>query len=592
MAAGRRDPDSIKDFEANLAIATANVANAQIALGATAAAGAASAPTLGFNAKINASHTESQSTNSQTQQNFQATRIDTAKLTLLGDDFTGKGVQGDIGKLNIDNLSRLTLTHGTTTDRSDSQSRSTSIDGSYSATTGALSAGVGQQQAQAHGQATAAHDSKLIVGELNGHADTTALSGASIIASGGNYTTDTLNIKTSQNTATASNDSRGGYVGAGTDSANLSYNEQYGKVDNTTHNSPSGIIYVNADNTYGSSHSLTANHTINQGGVIAAIHTDDKGNQSNSQLNFTTNTLTTQDLLANEHSSNHGFGVNLDINTGSGKPSDAHPSNAKPTSIGASLNRSGSEKQTIALATIGTGATVTGGITHHNQTASLTDINSNALNTQITTKDISTGGLNTATTIDARVFSQGGREEIKNEQRQLPQNLEAVSKIGAAAAVQTVATVGNALTNNQTLNQAIMGAKAPAKMAKAIQDYPEIGAVLDAYQKGDYHNLSLSQEALQALADATGVSTEVLLTDITKAQGVKGGTNQVLTVLDTDDTFRADSISTLGHELDHVRGGNSETLANLAGLAASLNTDAAMIADREVVKTTSLTTAH
>ncbi len=51
--------------------------------------------------------------------------------------------------------------------------------------------------------------------------------------------------------------------------------------------------------------------------------------------------------------------------------------------------------------------------------------------------------------------------------------------------MQVVATTANVLTDNQTLTQAIQGAKAPAKMAKAIQDYPEIGAVLDAYQKDD-----------------------------------------------------------------------------------------------------------
>ncbi len=120
-------------------------------------------------------------------------------------------------------------------------------------------------------------------------------------------------------------------------------------------------------------------------------------------------------------------------------------------------------------------------------------------------------------------------------------------------------------------------------MAKAIQDYPEIGAVLDAYQKDEYHNLTLSQEALQALSDATGISTEVLLTSITTQRGIQGGTNKVLTVIDTHDELRQDSIQTLGHELDHIRGGKNETLADLAGLAAKLNTDAAIIANQDKI---------
>ena len=98
----------------------------------------------------------------------------------------------------------------------------------------------------------------------------------------------------------------------------------------------------------------------------------------------------------------------------------------------------------------------------------------------------------------------------------------------------------NVLTDNQTLTQAIQGAKAPAKMAKAIQDNPELAAILDAYQKGEYHNLTLSQKALQALSDATGISTEVLLTSITAQRGIQGATNKTLTVIDTHDELRQD----------------------------------------------------
>ena len=148
--------------------------------------------------------------------------------------------------------------------------------------------------------------------------------------------------------------------------------------------------------------------------------------------------------------------------------------------------------------------------------------------------------------------------------------------------MQAVATAGNILAG-QSLTQIIQGAKAPAKMAKVIQDYPEVGAILDAYQKGEYHNLTLSQGALQALADATGVSTEVLLTSITAHQGIQGATNKELTVIDTHDELRQDSIQTLAHELDHVRGGKNETLADLAGLAAKLNTDAAIIANQDTI---------
>ncbi|MDH2274591.1 hypothetical protein, partial [Moraxella porci] len=128
VAAGRLAADAIKDYEANLAIALANVANAQIALGSTAATAASTAPTLGFSAKLGATHTQSQSHQTQTNQDFVGTSITAANATLLGDTFTAKGLQGAIGKLNIDNPNKLTLTHGTTTNTTQNQSSTNTTD--------------------------------------------------------------------------------------------------------------------------------------------------------------------------------------------------------------------------------------------------------------------------------------------------------------------------------------------------------------------------------------------------------------------------------------------------------------------------------
>lgn len=75
----------------------------------------------------------------------------------------------------------------------------------------------------------------------------------------------------------------------------------------------------------------------------------------------------------------------------------------------------------------------------------------------------------------------------------------------------------------------------------------------------------------------------MLLTSITAQRGIQGATNKTLTVIDTHDELRQDSIQTLAHELDHVRGGKNETLADLAGLAAKLNTDAAIIANQDTI---------
>lgn len=120
-------------------------------------------------------------------------------------------------------------------------------------------------------------------------------------------------------------------------------------------------------------------------------------------------------------------------------------------------------------------------------------------------------------------------------------------------------------------------------MAQAIQDNPEIGAVLQGYQQGDYDGLLNSQAALQALADSTGVSVDVIITRITQELRAKGATDGQLVAIDQDASNRKDVIKTTAHELDHVRDGSSETLANLAGIAADLNVSASMDANQDEI---------
>lgn len=140
-------------------MATLNVANAQIALGATAANAASTAPTLGFYAKAGATHTQNQSSNTQTTQAFTGTRIDANTTTFVGETLTTKGLTGDIGKLNVDHLNTLILTHGTTTNTTQSQSSANTTDASIS-TTGNMSVGVGRQQSNQSSMATLAQDTK------------------------------------------------------------------------------------------------------------------------------------------------------------------------------------------------------------------------------------------------------------------------------------------------------------------------------------------------------------------------------------------------------------------------------------------------
>lgn len=324
-----------------------------------------------------------------------------------------------------DSVNKLTLTHGTTTNTTQNQSSTNTTDASIS-TTGSISAGTGRQQGHESSTITYAHDTKLTLGDLNGYAKETTLHGATITAQGGHYSTDLLSITTSQNHQTQRGSSKGGNIGVGTNSLSLGYNTQNSQSDITTNNVPSGILYVNTNNSTNHhdsqpNHSLTANHTTVTGGIIAAINVDEAGNQTNDKVNFTTNTLTTKDLLATEHSQHTGFGLAV----GS--------SDNKPTSIGIQANHQGHDKQTLSLATIGQGATVIDTITHNNQTQTSTDISQTDINTDANAthkviKDTHTGGLNINTTLDTRVFTKAGRQEIKREQGELDGNLEKIKE--------------------------------------------------------------------------------------------------------------------------------------------------------------------
>ncbi|VEG12924.1 two-partner secretion domain-containing protein [Moraxella cuniculi] len=579
VAAGKLEADAINDYEANLAMATANIANAQIALGAVAASAANTAPTLGFSAKLGATHTQSQSHQTQTNQDFVSTQITAANTTLVGDEFTTKGLQADIDKLNIDHLNKLTLTHATTQDTSQSKSSTSTIDASIS-TSGNLSAGMGRQQSHSHSTSTTAHDTKLNLGELNGHAKNTTLHGATINAQGGHYSTDTLNITTSQNTQKSQSGSKGGNIGVGTNSLSLGYNQQNSQSDITASNTPSGIVYITTDNTGNKpNHSLTANHTSITGGIIAAINVDEQGNQTNGQLNFTTNTLITQDLLATESSQNKGFGINVGFTN---KQGDIDLSN-----IGISANNQGHDKQTLALATIGQGATINNTITHNGQRQTTTDlsqtnINTDALNTQKVIKDQKTGGLDINTTIDARVFTKTGRQEIKKEQKELPNNAKAAFGMPAIAAA---AITTGLMDNEKTINDNTRIQKAKDNLTQARNNLltgvdkanTSLNAHVDAIIDGDLTDVAQNQDILNELnaqltQNTSADGTTVFLTEnTTNPQGemVQGLANPTKghTYLDIDHLDNA--IEALNHEITH-HNGQGETSATRMGKLGNL----------------------
>ena len=571
VSRGELSADAVKDYEVNLAAATLNFANAQINLGSTATGAANTAATAGFSATAKAEHTQTTSTDTQSKGEWQGTELNGANATFVGDDFTGTGLKGNIGNLNIDNLNSFTLNAGTNTSSSNSNSKTNSQTGSIS-TTGNASLGVSQQQSSAQSQGNTYTNSELNVGEFNGYAGTTNLTGGRINAGGGSYATDKLNIETAQNSASSSDKSSGGnlginFAGGAPSGGSIGANQSKGNSQSLIAAEQSGIVY-NDDN-----HSLTADSTTNIGGILANINTDKDGKQTNGALNFTTASLNTKDLINTATEERRSIGGSLST----GKTATGVSLN----NVGIQLGNTGRDFESVTKATVGQGATVT----EDTRTGkdSLAGVNRDSLNTETITKDVQTGGLAVDTGIDTRVFTQAGRDEIAKEQKELGKNVNTTGKITAAAGIQGVATAGNIITGNQNISQAIQGAKTPSQMAKVIQDHPEVGAVLQSYQQGDYDGLLNSQAALQILSDSTGVSVDVIITSLTNQLRARGTTDGQLVAIDSDVSNRKDVIKTTAHELDHVRGGSSEYLADLAGIAADLNVSASMDANQDKI---------
>ena len=426
-ARGELSPDAIKDYEINLAAATLNLANAQINLGSVAAGGIASSTAGGFSAAAKAEHSRTSSTDTQTQGKWQGTELNGANATFIGDNFTGVGLQGNIGKLNIDNLGTFTLTAGTNTSSSQSDSKTNSQTASYS-TTGSASLGVSTQKSSSQSQGTTFTNSELNVGEFNGYAGTTNLKGGRINAGGGNYATGDLYVETVQNTESQSNKSSGAnlginFAGGGVSGGSIGANKGSGNSQSLIAAEQSGIVYSGGDAS--PNHSLTAGSTTNIGGILANINTDANGTQTNGTLNFTTGTLVTRDLINIATQEQKSIGGSLGVGTGKQGQSI--------NNIGIQLGNTGQAFESKTLATIGQGAVVTGDMITGQD--SLAGVNRDAFNTETIITDRQTGGLAVDTGIDTRVFTQAGREEIANEQRELAGNVKKMGEDikGAAA---------------------------------------------------------------------------------------------------------------------------------------------------------------
>ena len=287
------------------------------------------------------------------------------------------------------------------------------------------------------------------------------------------------------------------------------------------------------------------------------------------------------DLQDFETADSRGINTGVTFNvSGQDGPSLPGLMDTGSTTIGGFV--SGHEREQQTRGTIGGGPLVVGGVeqTAENSTVA---VNRDLNQSQVVTVDRETGGLNASVTVDHRLLTVDGQEELLNQFQNFDDNVVVVTKASGAQLLGLTAAAGGFVSGDQTLSQAVATLSNPLKVDRFVSEHPEQAAVLEAFRNGDYEGLPKTKDGLQSLADFLDVDADILLTTVTAQIGVSGATDGSLVALDVSLSNRTDIIQTTGHEFQHVNGVDSEWLSDIGGLSTSLAFNAAALRDQSLL---------
>ena len=438
---GELSESALKDYEINRATAAAQLAMAQIAA-ASAAYGAATAASssmgTGFYASVGAQHTESSSSATVTQGEWQGSQIQAGNLTLLGGDATIQGSGIRVGQLNL-NTQNTQFTAGVEDYSSQTHSSSKTASARVG-TNGAAAVSLGNSQAQSQNSSTAYVNSQIQVGHLQSNSENLTLQGANLQTQTANLNVVNLTVESLQNTASSSNTSRSNNLGisvgsGGSVGVSLGHSQSQGNSQAQQVNQQTQLLIADGENSQ-----ITAQNTRLIGGLIANATQDEKGNLTDhGQLNLSTQTLSVSHLDNKTSSEQRGFGIQVSVST---QKNDSGTREVSGGSTTLSLQHQGHLTEGLTQATLGLGNIQVGGQTlsnHPDDNNRLEGLNRDLSQREITTKNQQTAGLNAGVTIDHRLLTEKGREEILQQQKDFVDN----SKIVANAAGQDSQWVGN-----------------------------------------------------------------------------------------------------------------------------------------------------
>jgi filamentous hemagglutinin len=455
---GKASKEAVKDAELNLAMATANLANATIAF-ASSVTGATSAAATSFgtgfyasayvNYDTNQSTSNSQS-NWQTQSNILS---DTGNISFNTNNNMiqeGTNIYATNGTLSYNIENDLTIKASKDTYMSDSKSEH--FNTGVSVGNNAVQVSLGGGEASSKVRQTTYNNSDILANniEINTGNDTT-IQGANIeaikqtyidpntgeeITTGGNLIANIGNnllIESLQDTYYSKSNSWDANIGIGVGTGKGSSNSGSVGFNIAKENTDSQWVNEQTSLTAGNNVNINVNNKTNIIGAVINSETDN--------LILSTKELNYENLNDFYISESKGFGLSTSIGTGADKKTGNEHPNGSTT---LSLKSTGEEKEQETRATIGNGNIIVKDkingeeITNDNQEQLLSNLNRDINNSQQITRDMITGALDGSMTIDNRLFTEEGRESIKNDFSNLRTNL----KIATYGATNTVYNIG------------------------------------------------------------------------------------------------------------------------------------------------------
>jgi filamentous hemagglutinin len=481
---GKASKDAVEDAKVNVAMATANLANAAISLAASIA-GAATAASSSYGTGMYAAgfanyDTQKQSSSAESLFATQGNIISNGNITFKsGNDMVQEGtnVYATKGTLTYDITNDLTIK--ASKDTYSQENKSEHLSGGVSVGNNAVqvsaSAGASSSRAKATTYANSESAAQNIVMKVGGDA---TLSGANVNATneltatiGGNLTVESLQdtYYSKGNSWDASLSVGGGSVGGG-------FNVGNDYTDSAWVNEQTSLTSGNKANiTVGGKTTLT-------GAVIASEKND---------LTLKTKELEYNDLEDRNVSRATGFGLSTSIGV-----SKEGLSASGATTL--TLKNTGNEKEQINRATIGEGSIIIDGKEATNE--QLSGLNRDVSKSQEVTSDKITGALDASMTLDNRLFTETGRESIANDFENIGTNLKQIGK-GLTNNIVTQ-SIKNAVTDKETnIIEAVKDYMGIDRTETEIQQDKELTGNLNGLTNQDAEGV---RDTLQEVADKAG----------------------------------------------------------------------------------------